>query len=101
MISAEAVPTAVLLQQNAPNPFNPRTTISFELEQSQRVSLRVFDLAGRLVRTLVDKETLEPRRYRREWNGRNEAGQLMAAGVYFYRLDTDRTSETRRMMLVK
>ncbi len=93
--------TAVLLQQNAPNPFNPRTTISFELEQSQRVSLRVFDLAGRLVRTLVDKEALEPRRYRREWNGRNEAGQLMAAGVYFYRLDTDRTSETRRMMLVK
>lgn len=91
----------VLLQQNTPNPFNPHTTIAFDLDRPQRASLRVFDLAGRLVRTLVDGEPLMGGSHRRDWNGRNGAGRPVAAGVYFYRLDTDRTSETRRMMLVK
>ena len=75
--------------------------IRFELEESATVTLRVYDLSGRLVRVLLE-ETQHPRgQYEVTWNGRNGTGRDVAAGVYFYRLDTGEYSETRRMTLVK
>jgi len=84
-----------------PNPFNPSTTISYDLESPAIVSLTVYDMAGRLVRTLVAAESSSAGRHEVVWNGRDETGQIAAAGVYFYRLDAGGFSETRRMSLVK
>ena len=75
------VPISFSLQQNYPNPFNPATTIEFDLPAKSVVLLRVFDLLGREVTTIVSEE-LQAGSYRREWNA---AG--VASGVYFYRLE--------------
>lgn len=84
-----------------PNPFNPSTTISYELTDPAVVNLTVYDVAGQLVRTLVAAETSGAGRHEVVWNGRDETGRNVAAGVYFYRLDAGGYSETRRMALVK
>jgi endonuclease I len=93
-------PDGIVLHQNVPNPFNPSTTISYELDTAARVDLQVFDLAGRLVRTLyAGDETAGP--HEKAWQGRDQAGRTVAAGVYFYRLRAGREVETRRMVLAK
>jgi len=89
------------LLQNHPNPFNPRTTIVFDLPQQTTVSLRVFDVAGRLVRELLDRETVAEGRREVAWNGRDDTGGRVASGTYFYRLEAGEFSETRRMALIK
>lgn len=86
---------------NFPNPFNPATTITFDLPRPDRISLRIFDVAGRRVRALlVDQERGEGRQ-QFVWRGRDDAGRLVGAGVYFYRVETGDFSETGRMTLVK
>jgi hypothetical protein len=88
------------LGQNTPNPFNPSTTIPFELATEARVQLAVFDVAGRRVQTLVDTR-LAPGTHRVEWSGPAQAGAARS-GVYFYRLRVDgRVVETRKMVLVE
>jgi len=84
-----------------PNPFNPSTTLSYELEASATVSLAIFDVAGKLVQRLVAAESRGAGRHEIVWDGRDETGRLAAAGVYFYRLDAGDYSQTRRMALVK
>jgi beta-glucanase (GH16 family) len=84
-----------------PNPFNPSTTISYELDSPATVRLTVYDVAGRLVRTLVGAESVGVGRHEIVWNGRDESGQVAATGIYFYRLDADGFSQTRRMSLIK
>ncbi len=84
-----------------PNPFNPATTISYDLPDRVAVTLGIYSPAGKLVKTLVDGETIEPGRHAVVWNGRNEAGQVVATGVYFCRLDAGGYSEIRRMAVVK
>ena len=86
---------------NYPNPFNPGTVIAFELSNRARVSLNVYDLGGRLVRTLVDGQYLDRGRHEAAWDGRGRSGNLMASGVYIYRLEAGTQSESRRMVLVK
>ncbi len=101
--SASGVPAASVLQltQNAPNPFNPATTISWVADpEAGQVSLRVYDLAGRLVRTLVagaasagpDSVT---------WDGTDDLGQPVAAGVYHYRLQQGGQAVARKMVLLE
>lgn len=82
-----------------PNPFNPATTIQYDVLQGGRATLRIYDVRGALVCTLVDSE-LPQGRHQAVWDGRGEHGQA-AAGVYFYRLEAVGFSETRRMCLVK
>jgi PKD repeat protein len=94
-------PAAVGRVRNYPNPFNPRTTIAFELGARAPVDLRVFDASGRLVRRLVDGEPLDPGRHDVVWNGRDDAGKLLASGTYFYRLEAGEHSGTRKMVLMK
>ena len=84
-----------------PNPFNPLTKIRFELAHPTAVDLRIYDLQGRLVRVLVTDELLVSGKHEAEWNGRDESCAEVAAGVYLYRLVTDRFSGSRRMTLIK
>ena len=95
-----AVPDATFLEQNFPNPFNPSTNIAFGLESPQHVSLRIYDTAGRLVRTLVD-ESMPAGRYEASWNGSDGSGTAAASGVYFYRLSAGDFLETRKMILLR
>lgn len=92
---------AVVLQQNVPNPFNPVTTIAFELAEPARVSLQIHDAAGRRVRTLLAGEVRAAGPGEVSWNGFDDHGRPASAGVYFYRLEAGDRVETRRMVLVK
>ena len=89
------------LGQNFPNPFNPSTTISFALTAAGPVRLRVFDVSGRLVKTLVDEAALSTGDHEAIWNGLDQSGRAAAAGVYFYNLETEGYARTRRMTMVK
>ena len=93
-------PRASYLAQNYPNPFNPATTIAFALAGPGRVSLRVYDATGRLVRVLVDQSRAAGR-YEEAWDGADSAGRAVASGVYFYRLETGECAETRKMVLLR
>jgi len=95
-----ALPAAYRLAGNYPNPFNPKTTIRFDLPETQSVRLAIFDAAGRRVATLVDA-TLPAGYHDATWNGRDDAGRALASGVYFYRLEAGPLRETRRMLLLK
>ena len=91
----------VSLLGNAPNPFNPRTTIRFELPEDTKVELDVFDISGRLVRRLVSEMRTGPARHEVVWDGIDAAGQQVASGVYFYRLRAGDIVETKQMALIK
>jgi len=93
-------PDAVL-HGNFPNPFNPVTLISYDLPGPAVVALRVYDLSGRLVRTLTDAEPVAAGRHTTPWDGQDDAGRDVASGVYFYRLETGEESLSRRMILLK
>ncbi len=95
------LPTKSALYGNYPNPFNPSTTISFDLRIVTPVRLRVFDLSGRVVRTLIDGQILAAGRHSESWNGIDATGQPVATGVYLYRLEAGDFHETRRMILIK
>jgi hypothetical protein len=97
---AETQPGAIVLHQNVPNPFNPTTLIRFELPARARVRLHVYDVGGRLVRTLVDGE-LQQGLQEIPWNGRDDRGVNVASGVYFYRLETPRAVVSRKMVLLR
>jgi len=93
-------PATFRLGANYPNPFNPSTTIKFAVPRAGHVSLDVYDLAGRHVRTLVDGE-LAATEHTVIWDGRNGSGSQMASGSYYYRLTADGFSQTEKMMLIK
>ncbi len=84
-----------------PNPFNPVTTVSYALSEPAEVTLGVYDPAGKLVKRLVDGAVVGAGRHDALWDGRNETGQVVAAGVYFARLEADGHTQIRRMALVK
>jgi len=94
------VPSAFSLSQNYPNPFNPQTNIEFSLGVDSKVELTVYNILGTKVRTLVNSE-LEAGEHSVLFDGLNDNGQQVAAGVYFYNLKTADQSLTRRMVLLK
>lgn len=83
-----------------PNPFNPSTTIAFTLRNSSRVKLDVYDIRGRLVKSLLG-EVLGAGRHEVQWLGRNRHGGRVASGVYFARMRADDREEIKRMLLMK
>jgi membrane-bound inhibitor of C-type lysozyme len=83
-----------------PNPFNPNTTIRYALPTVSHVTLKIFNLRGELVKTLVDG-TRAANRYQVVWNGENESGAKVAAGIYLYQLKTDNYSQIKRMIFIK
>jgi FlgD Ig-like domain len=98
--AASTIPVRMRLDQNSPNPFNPITKISFGMSKEAPASLVIYDLSGRAVRTLVS-ETLKPGEYERVWDGFDGAGNPVASGIYFYKLETDAFNHTRKMVLLK
>lgn len=93
-------PSRFALEQNYPNPFNASTHIEFSLAEPSHIYLALFDVAGQKVRTLIDA----PRpagSHTAVWNGRSAEGFALASGVYFYRLQTDRSTLVRRLILLK
>jgi hypothetical protein len=92
------------LDHARPNPFNPRTTIEFSLATDGHATIRVFDAAGRVVRTLVDRD-VEAGEHEAVWDGTTDGGQRAASGVYFVRLEmtghADGFSATRKLVLLK
>jgi alpha-amylase len=96
-----AIPGAGMrLGQNFPNPFNPSTTIAFELPRRSRVNLSIYDVQGRPVRTVSDGILPEGRR-EVVWDGRDGQGNGVSSGVYFYRLTSGDQSLTRKMVLLR
>ncbi len=93
-------PETFELSQNYPNPFNPETKIRFQLPNAGRVALKVFDVLGREVRTLVD-ERKEAGFHVVTWDSRDNFGRQVSSGVYYYQIITDGFRETRRMLLLK
>ena len=96
------VPIArTMLFQNAPNPFNPQTTVRYDLAEKTHVKLQVFDVSGRLVRTLIDKSQA-PDTYRVIWDGKTDAGKPVASGVFWVRLSTrDGFDASTKVVLVR
>jgi len=88
------------LQPNYPNPFNPRTRIDFTMPEPGRVEIAVFDVLGRRVNTLIES-VLPAGRHSVVWEGTDLSGDRVASGVYFYRMITPLTNETRKMVLLK
>jgi len=86
--------------RNYPNPFNPTTTIEYVVPTDSRVTLRIYDVSGRLVKTVVDGR-LGASVYRYQWAGRNEAGREIAAGVYISRLEVGSKHISRKLLLLK
>ncbi|MCP4712661.1 MAG: Omp28-related outer membrane protein [Planctomycetes bacterium] len=91
---------ATCLEQNKPNPFNPSTTIGFSIANGGLVSLKVFNTAGRLVKTLIDGE-LAPDSYQVTWDGTDNHNVSVASGVYLYQFQSAELNETKRMVLIK
>jgi hypothetical protein len=89
------------LGQNHPNPFNPVTTIQFEVPEAGTVHLVVFDANGKLVRRLLTKQYSAPTRDRVTWNGLDDRGNGVPSGLYFYQLEASGRIATRKMLLLK
>jgi hypothetical protein len=104
-LSPNISPKGYELYQNYPNPFNPTTTISFDVAESSNVRLTIYDSTGKEVRILT-RETKSPGSYSVLWDGTNKAGQKIASGVYFYKLEIfNKTnniifSKTQKMVLL-
>lgn len=89
-----------LLWQNYPNPANGPTTISFNVPEPTRASLRIYDTAGRLVNTIMD-DYVTAGRHVLKWDGRDQFGQEVASGVYIYRLSAGRENMARKMVFMR
>jgi hypothetical protein len=89
------------LEGNYPNPFNPTTTIKYGIAERGHVTLKIYNAAGQLVRTLIDEEQAPQAGLSKVWNGMNERGQPVASGVYFYQLTAKNFSQTKKMVLLK
>ena len=95
-----ARPNSFVLHQNAPNPFNPSTVVSYELGQEGWVELEIFDLLGRKVRTLVD-ERRGSGSHVAAWDGRDDRGAQVATGAYLYRLRAGGFVASRKLLLIR
>ena len=94
------VPDRIDLAQNYPNPFNPVTAIRYQIPQKATVKLEIFDVLGRKVQTLVNKENL-PGSYVVEWDGKTSHGISASTGIYFYSLTVGDRLMTKKMVLLK
>jgi hypothetical protein len=103
---AAGIPTEYQLSQNYPNPFNPTTTIQYGLPMAANVTLKIYNILGQEVRTLLNEQRA-PGTFQAVWDGRNSLGQQVSTGVYFYSLvatsvDNNSTfTNIKKMLLLK
>lgn len=100
LIHGLVVPNAYRLNQNYPNPFNPTTMINYAVPQLSHVTLKVYNMLGQEVATLVNNYKA-PGNYKASWDGKDYAGRVVAGGVYFYRIEAGDFSKTMKMLLLK
>jgi hypothetical protein len=93
-------PTKFLLSQNYPNPFNPSTKINYRLPERSFVTLKIYDVLGNEIATLVNEEK-PAGSYEAEFNGTGLIHQTLPSGVYFYQLRTGAFIETKKMILLR
>ncbi len=96
----DETPDSYVLAQNYPNPFNPETTIEFSIPKGGLISLKVYNLIGEEIATIVNKD-LSPGNYRFKWDGKNSVGEKISSGIYFYRLKGANFLQTKKMLLLK
>jgi len=94
------LPTQFGLGQNFPNPFNPTTTIKFEIPTRSHVSLNIYNVLGQKVKTLVN-EDMAAKSYEKTWDGSSDAGSKVASGIYFYKIEAGSFTQTKKMILMK
>lgn len=87
--------------ESFPNPMRTGTTVAYELPEAATVSLKVYDPAGRLVRTIEESNSRPAGRYTDTWDGRDLEGRPVSAGVYFYRLEAGARTVTRKLVIVQ
>jgi len=99
------VPEATALLQNYPNPFNPETWIPYHLSQDAEVVIRIYDVRGRIVRTLdmgfQSFGYYASRDKAAYWNGKTDTGEVVSSGTYFYQIQAGDYTETRKMVILK
>lgn len=98
--TSEAPPVRNTLAQNNPNPFNPETAIHYSVAQTGRVEIRIYNVNGALVRTLVDR-VHAPGAYTARWNGTDAEGRSLPSGAYFYRLQAAGFNDSRKLILLR
>lgn len=94
------LPQKLHLMQNYPNPFNPSTTIEFDIDQPQRVNLEIYDMTGRKVKTIMERR-MPAGRHELQWDGTDDRGRRVASGQYFYKLQSDKERDVKKMLLIK
>ncbi|MFC1887632.1 tandem-95 repeat protein [Candidatus Cloacimonadota bacterium] len=88
------------LRGNHPNPFNPETNIEFSMGETGRAAITIYNIKGEAVRTITD-EVYEPGIYNVSWNGKDDSGNSVSSGIYFYKLEAGGTSKIKKMMLLQ
>ncbi len=102
VLELQSTPREFALHQNFPNPFNPDTTIKYELAESADVTLQIYNVLGQVVRTLVASEAQNAGRYQIRWNGMDDRGVPVSSGVYFYQISAEgKFHNVRKLMLLK
>ncbi|MFQ5584353.1 MAG: T9SS type A sorting domain-containing protein, partial [Calditrichia bacterium] len=96
----DLLPAKFELLPNFPNPFNPLTVIRYRLPVSTRVNISIFNTLGQKVLTLIDDKQAAGS-YQIIWEGNNSAGESVASGIYFYRMETTQFSMSRKMLLIR
>jgi len=98
--SSGTIPTTMMLEQNYPNPFNPGTQISYQLATGGYISLNIYDLLGREIKTLVSEDQPSGN-YTVSWDGKDESGNIIPSGIYLYTLSAGNIVESKKMILMK
>ena len=98
--SSANIPFTYELSQNFPNPFNPITNIRYSIPKNSIVSLAIYDILGRQIIQIIDKE-ISAGMHNVQWDGKNNSGEYVSTGIYYYKLETDKFVKTRKMVLLK
>ena len=96
----ENIPSEFILSNNYPNPFNPSTTIEYELPKPAFVKIQIYNSIGQLINT-IENDFKSPGEYSIQWNGKNSSGQSMPSGVYFYRMSSNGLTLIKKMVMLK
>ena len=99
-VDESMIPLSFQVYQNYPNPFNPSTNISYDLPENSFVSISIFDMLGRTIKEHLF-EKVSAGRHSINWNGLDNNGSPVSAGVYFYSVQTKNNFETKKMILLK
>jgi photosystem II stability/assembly factor-like uncharacterized protein len=97
----DGLPKTFAVHANYPNPFNPETTIRFDLPERMNVTVQVYNILGELVKTLVDNTQMPAGYHSIRWNGTNQMGMSVASGIYLYHVEAGTHQSTHRMVLLK